>query len=100
LGQAASPKQLQQPPSGNSANLPNPANEALVFVAFKENSRSIRARKEEMFHEQILDQQQREGLRVIKSPHSLGFLDPNLLRREFSAGPKREASAAKPTSAS
>jgi hypothetical protein len=30
------------------------------------------------FHEQIAEQQRREGTRVIKPPHALAFLDPTL----------------------
>ena len=29
-------------------------------------------------HEEIAEAQRREGVRVITSPHALGFLDPNL----------------------
>jgi hypothetical protein len=29
-------------------------------------------------HEQIAEQQRREGTRVIKPPHALAFLDPTL----------------------
>jgi len=29
-------------------------------------------------HDQILDQQRRAGVRVIKVPHALGFLDSDL----------------------
>ena len=32
------------------------------------------------FHDQILDQQRAAGVRVIKPPHALGFLDPDLPR--------------------
>jgi len=56
------------------------------------------------FHEQILEEQKREGVRVIKPPHALGFLDPNLPpRKKYSAGTRPETStkseteSAKPT---
>jgi fatty acid desaturase len=42
-------------------------------------------------HRQIQDVQRREGVRVIKPPHALGFLDPNL--------PPRSETAASPTPA-
>jgi hypothetical protein len=74
LGQAASPKQLHQPPSGDSADLPNPVSEACFCVAFKK----IRARLE----------QQEEEMRILQYS-----------KCEFSAGSKRETFAAKPTSA-
>ena len=32
------------------------------------------------FRDQILDQQRAAGVRVIKPPHALGFLDPDLPR--------------------
>jgi fatty acid desaturase len=42
--------------------------------------------KMEAFHQQIADVQQREGVRVIKHAHMLGFLDPDLPERSGSAG--------------
>ena len=32
----------------------------------------------QVLRDQILDQQRAAGVRVIKPPHALGFLDPNL----------------------
>jgi hypothetical protein len=32
-------------------------------------------------HDQIVEQQRAAGVRVIKPPHALGFLDPDLRRR-------------------
>jgi hypothetical protein len=32
------------------------------------------------FRDQIVDQQRAAGVRVIKPPHALGFLDPDLPR--------------------
>ena len=37
-------------------------------------------------HEQIRDEQQRAGVRVITPPHALGFLDPNLPKRIAAGG--------------
>jgi fatty acid desaturase len=37
--------------------------------------------KMDEFHRQILDEQKRAGVRVIKPPHALGFLDPDLPER-------------------
>jgi fatty acid desaturase len=51
----------------------------------------------QQFHEQIIQDQQREGVRVIKPPHALGFLDPDLPPRRYSAGPKPDTASAKPT---
>ena len=34
--------------------------------------------KMEAFHQKIAEEQRREGVRVIKPPHALGFLDPDL----------------------
>jgi hypothetical protein len=48
------------------------------------------------FHEQIIEEQKREGVRVIKPPHALGFLDPNLPPRHYSAGRKRDTASARP----
>jgi fatty acid desaturase len=51
------------------------------------------------FHEEILEAQRREGVRVIIPPHALGFLDPNLpprktsLRRSQAAAPQEPSSA-------
>jgi hypothetical protein len=36
-------------------------------------------------HEQILEEQRKAGVRVIKPPHALGFLDPDLNKNK----PKR-----------
>ena len=38
------------------------------------------------FHEEILEAQRREGVRVITPPHALGFLDPGLPPRKHSSG--------------
>jgi hypothetical protein len=51
----------------------------------------------QQFHEQITEEQRKEGVRVIKPPHALGFLDPNLPPRKYSARAKPETSSAKPT---
>jgi hypothetical protein len=32
----------------------------------------------QMLHDQIIDQQQKAGVHVIKVPHALGFLDSHL----------------------
>jgi fatty acid desaturase len=39
----------------------------------------------EALHRQIADLQQREGVRVIRPPHALGFLDPDLPQRHETA---------------
>jgi len=56
--------------------------------------------KMEQFHQEILEQQKKEGVRVIKPPHALGFLDPNLPPRKFTAGSKHADAATDTTSAS
>jgi hypothetical protein len=46
------------------------------------------------FREQIVEQQHAAGVRVIKPPHALGFLDPNLPPRAqsgFMSGKPRSA---------
>ena len=40
--------------------------------------------KMEQFHQQIAELQRAEGVRVIKPPHALGFLDPDLPKRRGS----------------
>jgi fatty acid desaturase len=47
--------------------------------------------KMEAFREQIRDQQRIAGVRVIKPPHALGFLDPDL------PSPKRDKTIGRPT---
>jgi hypothetical protein len=54
------------------------------------------------FHEEILETQRREGVRVITPPHALGFLDPGLPARKNSSGrvepgssPSKEPSGAR-----
>ena len=42
----------------------------------------------EAFRQQIREQQRRVGVRVIKPPHALGFLDPNLPKRGGSPSSK------------
>jgi fatty acid desaturase len=44
-------------------------------------------------HEQIKELQQREGVRVIKPPHALGFLDPDLPPRSETAAPAAHAAS-------
>ncbi len=44
-------------------------------------------------HKQIQGLQQREGVRVIKPPHALGFLDPDLPPRSETAPQAQAASA-------
>jgi hypothetical protein len=56
--------------------------------------------KMEQFHQEILEQQKKEGVRVIKPPHALGFLDPNLPPRKFTAGSKHADAATDTPSAS
>jgi fatty acid desaturase len=46
------------------------------------------------FREQIVDQQHAAGVRVIKPPHALGFLDPGLPRRKQSGARPIESEAA------
>ncbi len=36
----------------------------------------------EAFHQQIADLQKKEGVRVINHAHMLGFLDPDLPKRD------------------
>jgi hypothetical protein len=36
------------------------------------------------FREQIVERQRAAGVRVVKPPHALGFLDPDLPRRRQS----------------
>ncbi len=43
--------------------------------------------KMQALHAQIADLQKREGVRVIKPPHALGFLDPDLPPREATGHP-------------
>ena len=47
--------------------------------------------KMEAFHRQIAELQRREGVRVIKPPHALGFLDPDLPPRKQSGGRTADA---------
>jgi hypothetical protein len=42
---------------------------------------------------QIVDQQRAAGVRVIKPPHALGFLDPDLPRRKQSGARQIESEA-------
>ncbi len=46
----------------------------------------------EAFHQQIVELQQREGVRVIEHAHMLGFLDPNLPPRKQDGEPATAAS--------
>jgi hypothetical protein len=48
----------------------------------------------DQFHQEILEAQRREGVRVIAPPHALGFLDPNLPPRNASLL-RSEATASK-----
>jgi hypothetical protein len=50
--------------------------------------------KMDQFHQEILEAQRREGVRVIAPPHALGFLDPNLPPRKASLL-RSEATASK-----
>jgi hypothetical protein len=45
----------------------------------------------EQFQRQIAELQKREGVRVIKHAHMLGFLDPNLPKRGQPAAQTTEA---------
>jgi hypothetical protein len=45
----------------------------------------------EAFRKQITELQKREGTRVIKHAHMLGFLDPDLPKREKKIGQTTEA---------
>jgi fatty acid desaturase len=47
--------------------------------------------KMEAFHQQIAELQRQEGVRVIKPPHALGFLDPDLPPRSQTAAPSAQA---------
>jgi hypothetical protein len=51
------------------------------------------------FHEEILDAQRREGVRVITPPHALGFLDPGLPPRKNWTGRIEAGSSKEPTEA-
>ena len=42
------------------------------------------------FRDQIVNQQRAAGVRVIKPPHALGFLDPDLPSRRASKGSSAE----------
>jgi len=44
-------------------------------------------------HLQIREEQRKAGVRVIKPPHALGFLDPDLPKRGDSIPPREEAAA-------
>jgi fatty acid desaturase len=50
--------------------------------------------KMDQFHHDILEQQRKEGVRVITPPHALGFLDPNLPPRKYSGRSSRSPSTA------
>ncbi|MBV8639782.1 MAG: fatty acid desaturase, partial [Verrucomicrobia bacterium] len=53
--------------------------------------------KMKQFHEEILEAQRREGVRVIVPPHALGFLDPDLPPRNTSLRGSRDTSAEEPS---
>jgi len=44
-------------------------------------------------HNQIRERQREAGVRVIKPPHALGFLDPDLPEKSRPVAPPSEAAA-------
>jgi hypothetical protein len=51
---------------------------SIVVERITTNSKLFAHTRMQAFRDQIVEQQRAAGVRVIKPPHALGFLDPNL----------------------